>query len=190
MISYIYDAVNINHNFVRFCLIYIYNTKTGILIARAISCKKGGENVIEPITYVILNHGKFGEELIKSAEMIVGKTKHIYAVSLLSGMSIEEYYEKVREQLKNVKGDILILTDLYGGTPSNVSMMLQREFSLHVICGVNLPMLIELILKRNNTINCVAKTLIKAGLEAAKASIMLPNEINFDDERRLCNDRN
>ena len=52
--------------------------------------------MIEPITYVILNHGRFGEELIKSAELIAGKTEHIHAVSLLSGMSIEEYYEEVR----------------------------------------------------------------------------------------------
>ena len=53
--------------------------------------------MIEPITYVILNHGRFGEELIKSAELIAGKTEHIHAVSLLSGMSIEEYYEEVRD---------------------------------------------------------------------------------------------
>ena len=83
--------------------------------------------MIEPITYVILNHGRFGEELIKSAELIAGKTEHIHAVSLLSGMSIEEYYEEVRDYLTGVQGEILVLADLYGGTPSNVGMMLQRE---------------------------------------------------------------
>ena len=93
--------------------------------------------MIEPITYVILNHGRFGEELIKSAELIAGKTEHIHAVSLLSGMSIEEYYEEVRDYLTGVQGEILVLADLYGGTPSNVGMMLQREFSLHVVCGIH-----------------------------------------------------
>ena len=61
--------------------------------------------MIEPITYVILNHGRFGEELIKSAELIAGKTEHIHAVSLLSGMSIEEYYEEVRDYLTGVQGE-------------------------------------------------------------------------------------
>ena len=64
--------------------------------------------MIEPITYVILNHGRFGEELIKSAELIAGKTEHIHAVSLLSGMSIEEYYEEVRDYLTGVQGEILV----------------------------------------------------------------------------------
>lgn len=138
--------------------------------------------MIEPITYVILNHGRFGEELIKSAELIAGKTEHIHAVSLLSGMSIEEYYEEVRDYLTGVQGEILVLADLYGGTPSNVGMMLQREFSLHVVCGINLPMLIELILKRNNE-ECTIQELMEAGLEAARASIIQPNPINWRPRR-------
>lgn len=138
--------------------------------------------MIEPITYVILNHGRFGEELIKSAELIAGKTEHIHAVSLLSGMSIEEYYNEVRGYLKDVEGEVLLLADLYGGTPSNVGMMLQREFSLHIICGINLPMLIELILKRNNE-DCTVQELMKAGLDAARASIIQPDQIAFDEER-------
>ncbi len=61
-------------------------------------------------------------------------------------------------------------------------MMLQREFSLHVVCGINLPMLIELILKRNNE-ECTIQELMEAGLEAARASIIQPNPIAFDEER-------
>ena len=75
-----------------------------------------------------------------------------------------------------------MLADLYGGTPSNVGMMLQREFSLNVVCGINLPMLIELILKRNNE-ECTIQELMEAGLEAARASIIQPNPIAFDEER-------
>lgn len=137
--------------------------------------------MIEPITYVVLNHGRFGEELIKSAELIVGKTENIHAVSLLSGMSIEEYYQAVRSYLLSLKGgEILILTDLYGGTPSNVGMMLQREFALHVLCGVNLPMLIELILKRNND-ECSIEELMDAAMEAAKVSIIKPLPIAVEE---------
>ncbi|MCR0207176.1 PTS sugar transporter subunit IIA [[Clostridium] innocuum] len=150
------------------------------VVQRPLDICKGSEVVIEPITYVILNHGRFGEELIKSAELIAGKTEHIRAVSLLSGMSIEEYYEEVRAYMATLKGEILVLADLYGGTPSNVGMMLQREFSLHVICGVNLPMLIELILKRSNEA-CSVQELMEAGLAAARASIIQPDQIAFEE---------
>lgn len=138
--------------------------------------------MIESITYVVLNHGRFGEELIKSAELIVGKTENIHAISLLSGMSIEEYYQNVRSYLSSLAGkEILLLTDLYGGTPSNVGMMLQREFSLHVLCGVNLPMLIELILKRNNDV-CSIEKLMDTAMEAARASIIKPEPIAVESE--------
>lgn len=138
--------------------------------------------MIESITYVVLNHGRFGEELIKSAELIVGKTENIHAISLLSGMSIEEYYQNVRSYLSSLAGkEILLLTDLYGGTPSNVGMMLQREFSLHVLCGVNLPMLIELILKRNNDV-CSIEELMDTAMEAARASIIKPEPIAVESE--------
>lgn len=138
--------------------------------------------MIESITYVVLNHGRFGEELIKSAELIVGKTENIHAISLLSGMSIEEYYQNVRSYLSSLAGkEILLLTDLYGGTPSNVGMMLQREFALHVLCGVNLPMLIELILKRNNDV-CSIEELMDTAMEAARASIIKPEPIAVESE--------
>lgn len=136
--------------------------------------------MIEPITYVVMNHGRFGEELIKSAELIVGKTENIRAVSLLSGMSIEEYYQEVHTYLETLKGEILVLCDLYGGTPSNVGMMLQRKFSLHILCGVNLPMLIELILKRNNEM-CSIEELMEAALESARASIIKPEPIAVEE---------
>lgn len=136
--------------------------------------------MIEPITYIVLNHGRFGEELIKSAELIVGKTENIRAISLLSGMSIEEYYQEVHSYLETLKGEILILCDLYGGTPSNVGMMMQREFSLHVLCGVNLPMLIELILKRNNE-KCSIEELMECALKTAKESIIKPESIAFEE---------
>ncbi len=76
------------------------------------------------------------------------KTEHIHAVSLLSGMSNRGVLRGGQRLSNRRSGKILVMADLYGGTPSNVGMMLQREFSLHVVCGINLPMLIELILKR------------------------------------------
>ena len=135
----------------------------------------------EAVNLVILNHGRFGEELIKSAELIVGKTEHIKAISLLAGMSIEEYYEEVKTYLSSLDTEILVMVDLYGGTPSNVGMMLQREFPMHVLCGVNLPMLIELILLRNNQKGSV-KEWLKSVVESTRKAILIPEQIEMKEE--------
>ena len=79
------------------------------------------------IPIIIMNHGLFGKELIATAEMVVGKLEEVQAVSLMPGMTLEDYLEH-----------------LYGGTPCNVAMMLRQRYELKVICGMNLPMLLEL----------------------------------------------
>lgn len=69
---------------------------------------------------IILTHGDAGKELLKSSEMIVGKTKNTTAISLIIGMSPETLMEQTRKILRpNIK--TVILTDIYGGTPSNVA---------------------------------------------------------------------
>ncbi len=128
---------------------------------------------LEPYVY-ILNHGKFGEELIKSAELITGKVDRIKAFSLLPGMSIEEFYANVQSNIEQDSPKI-ILCDIYGGTPSNVAMMLSRKFGFDILCGINLAMLIELVLSRANG-NDIDEVISKAR-EAASQSIYQPEKI-------------
>lgn len=122
----------------------------------------------------ILNHGKFGEELIKSAELITGKIDKIKAFSLLPGMSIEEFYDNVQSAIKEDSPSI-VLCDLYGGTPSNVAMMLSAKYDVSIICGVNLAMLIELAIARENETN--VDELINKVFKTAKESVYLPKNI-------------
>lgn len=121
----------------------------------------------------ILNHGKFGEELIKSAELITGKIDKIKAFSLLPGMSIEEFYDNVQSAIKEDSPSI-VLCDLYGGTPSNVAMMLSAKYDFSIICGVNLAMLIELAIARENETN--VDELINKVFKTAKESVYLPKK--------------
>lgn len=126
-------------------------------------------------TYVyILNHGKFGEELIKSAELIAGKIDRIKAFSLLPGMSIEEFYDNVQSTIEEDSPSI-VLCDIYGGTPNNVAMMLSAKYDFSIICGVNLAMLIELVISRENETN--VDELINKAFKAAKESVYLPKDI-------------
>lgn len=122
----------------------------------------------------ILNHGKFGEELIRSAELITGKIDKIKAFSLLPGMSIEKFYDNVQSAIKEDSPSI-VLCDLYGGTPSNVAMMLSAKYDFSIICGVNLAMLIELAIARENETN--VDELINKVFKTAKESVYLPKNI-------------
>lgn len=92
---------------------------------------------------IIGTHGKFGEELIKSAEMIIGNLENIKVFSLSSDMLPEEYYNNVENALKELPERTLCLTDLFGGTPCNTFIMLSKKYNNEIITGLNLPMLIE-----------------------------------------------
>lgn len=122
----------------------------------------------------ILNHGRFGEELIKSAELITGKIDRIKVFSLLPGMSIEEFYDNVQSKIEEDSPSI-VLCDLYGGTPSNVAMMLATKYGFRIVCGINLAMLIELVISRANGMG--VDELIDKAFNTGKESVYLPKEI-------------
>lgn len=103
------------------------------------------------LNIVIATHGKFGEEIIKSAEMIVGKMNNIQSVSLLPSMSFEDFANEADTVLRNLTGDTLVLVDLYGGTPCNVFTALTKKYNHNVITGLNLPMLIDLYINVNDS---------------------------------------
>ena len=88
---------------------------------------------------IILTHGEAGNALLASSEMIVGKTPHTTAISLMPGMSPEALMQQVKTIL-NPDVETIIFTDIYGGTPSNIAYLLSREFPIRCISGVNLAM--------------------------------------------------
>lgn len=141
---------------------------------------KGCEAMKEPISIVILNHGKFGEELISSAELIFGKIDDIQAVSLLTGMSIEEYCASVRTVIESLVGQKIILTDVYGGTPSNVALLLQKNLKIEIVCGVNLPMLLELLSLREQQTDL--GKIVNSIIEAGKSAIFQPERVIIKED--------
>ena len=95
---------------------------------------------------IIVTHLRLGEELLAVAELILGKLKHFEAVSINPTEGVEEITDKISEAIRKVdsgKG-VLILTDMFGGTPSNISLSFLDEWKIEVITGVNLPMLLKL----------------------------------------------
>lgn len=129
----------------------------------------------ESISIFIFNHGRFGEELIKSTELITGKIEDIQAFSLLPGMSIEDFCNVVKEPIMSSLNKKLILCDLFGGTPCNVAMMMSLQVEVDIVCGVNLPMLIDVVLSRESgkSINEIVESAVKTGQE----SVSIPEKI-------------
>ncbi len=104
------------------------------------------------IGIVIVTHCQLGEALIGAAEFIIGSQPgSLESVSIDLNESAEKLRDKISQGIKNVKGQegVLILTDMFGGTPSNLSYSFLEEGRIEVLSGVNLPILIQAASMRN-----------------------------------------
>lgn len=128
------------------------------------------------IRIVLVTHGNFGKEIINSASMLVGDISKITSLSLMPGMSFEDFVNEARDTLtKNKDEQILCFVDLFGGTPSNTMTALTREFQMNVITGLNLPMLIDAYLKIQSGETNLAKLTAELH-KTGQDSIVITNE--------------
>src|SRR6476659_479291 len=98
------------------------------------------------IAGVIVTHGHLAGELLAAAEMIVGPISHIAAVSIGWHDDVDAARDEVQRAISRVsqRRGVLLLTDMFGGTPTNIASMFLEEGSVEVVTGVNLPMVIKL----------------------------------------------
>jgi len=103
------------------------------------------------IGIVIVTHGLLGQEILKTAEFIVGSLESCVTVSVDNGRGPDAIRQAIEQAIKNVnRGDgVLVLTDMFGGTPSNISLSFLEEGRIEVLTGINLPMLIKAIQLRS-----------------------------------------
>jgi len=102
---------------------------------------------------VVVTHCHLAEQLIAAAELVVGEAlKQFQPISIDPKEGSEEIREKIFTAIRKVdEGQgVLILTDMYGGTPSNISLSFLEERKIEVITGVNLPMLLKLATYQND----------------------------------------
>ena len=115
---------------------------------------------------VIVSHGKLAEELLNAVIIILGEAPNIEAISIGWYDDVEESRKKISQSLKKVdqKNGVIIFTDMFGGTPSNLSFSFLTENKVEIITGVNMPMLIKFVsLQRNNNLKEVAKKVADQG---------------------------
>ncbi|MDT7687470.1 MAG: mannose system component [Acidobacteriota bacterium] len=95
---------------------------------------------------VIVTHGQVANELLSAAETIIGQFKHITAVSIGWHDDVEAAKNEIRRAVERVSegGGVLLMTDMFGGTPTNIASMFFQPGEVEVVTGVNLPMVIKL----------------------------------------------
>jgi len=101
------------------------------------------------IGLVLVTHAGLATALKSSAEMIVGTIEGCVTVEVAPGEIADDIMARVVAAVESVQSDgAIIMTDLFGGTPSNMAMSFLKEGCIEVVTGVNLPMLIEFCSRR------------------------------------------
>ncbi len=121
------------------------------------------------IGVVVVTHGQLATELVNAAEMIVGDLPQFTAVSIGWHDEVNDAREDIAQAIERVRGEegVLLLTDMFGGTPSNLGMTFLEADRVEVITGVNLPMLIKLAsLRPPSDLLAVAKDMRDHGRSA------------------------
>ena len=101
---------------------------------------------VRRISGVIVTHGHLAGELLAAAEMIVGPISFITAVSIGWHDDVDAARDEVQRAITRVSqgAGVLLLTDMFGGTPTNIASMFLEDGNIEVVTGVNLPMVIKL----------------------------------------------
>ncbi|UQZ88513.1 PTS fructose transporter subunit IIA [Deltaproteobacteria bacterium Smac51] len=128
------------------------------------------------IGIVIVTHGLLGQEVLKTAEFIVGSLDGCVTVSIDGVRSPDSMRQSIGEAIKRVNrgSGVLVLTDMFGGTPSNISLSFLEEGRVEVLTGVNLPMLIKAVQLRDKSTLAEAAQSIS---EHARKSITVAGEL-------------
>lgn len=123
------------------------------------------------IGILVVTHGNLGHELINTAELIVGKQESVDAVGFFLNDSVNDLQQQIKEKYEALEqGDgVLVLTDIFGGSPSNSVAIALRGRNYQCVTGVNLPMMIDALLSRDESpLNELSMKCLEIGTEGVK----------------------
>lgn len=120
------------------------------------------------IGMVLVTHGRLAEEFIAATEHVVGPQDHIKAICIGPDDDMEIRREEIQQAAEQTSCDqgVILLTDMFGGTPSNLSISLLEKGKVEVIAGINLPMLIKLAsVRADSTLDDAVAAAKEAGIK-------------------------
>jgi mannose PTS system EIIA component len=128
------------------------------------------------IGVVIVTHGGLAQEFRAALEHVVGRQEHIATLSIGPEDNMEQRRSELLEAIGRVKGDkgVVVLTDMFGGTPSNLAISIMEETGAEVVAGINLPMLIKLSSVR---VDHTLEQSITAAKEAGRKYISVASQV-------------
>ncbi|MBQ7607096.1 MAG: PTS sugar transporter subunit IIA [Desulfovibrionaceae bacterium] len=123
------------------------------------------EHIEDSVGIVIVSHGDLGQALLRAAEFILGQQYDCAAISITTTLDVSETVARLNDaanRLDNGAG-VLVLTDMFGGNPTNIALSLLGKHNVEVVTGVNLPMLLKVFSHRAEPLYALAETARKAG---------------------------
>ncbi|MBC1630800.1 PTS mannose transporter subunit IID [Listeria welshimeri] len=142
-----------------------------------------------PVAIIIGTHGEAARELLKSAEMIIGKQDNVEFITFIPGENTDTLITKYKEKLEKLDTSegVIFMVDLFGGSPYNASSQVALpEEDMDVVTGVNIPMLLETLsmrpVSKQKDLVEIALTAGTGGVKSLKESLpKIDKEIGEDD---------
>jgi PTS system mannose-specific IIA component len=128
------------------------------------------------INILLVTHGDFGKELLNSSELIIGKLEDAESISFQLGESFEQLVSQVENSIDRLladDNDLIVFTDMYGGSPFNAVSRAMKTREFYHITGINFPLFIDIAVNRASySMDEITEKIIKNG----KKSIVFINE--------------
>ena len=124
---------------------------------------------------ILVTHGQFGKHLLEAAQTILGPQEQCAHIAVEGAVDMATLLNDLKNSVKRLeKGDgVIILTDMFGGTPSNISLSLLQPGKVDVLTGVNLPMLLRILGMRDQELSQLAQNAKNAAIQG----IVLAGEV-------------
>lgn len=138
--------------------------------------KNSGSNNSGSIGVIIVSHGKFGAAMLAAAESILGPQSDCVCISVDIAHDADDSVARLTDAVGRLDqgGGVIALTDMFGGTPTNLTLSLLKKFKAEVVTGINLPMLLKVFETRSAL--PLAELALEAG-EAGKKGIVVAGNI-------------
>ena len=118
----------------------------------------------DSIALLLMTHGNLGKAAIESAELIVGKQENFDTISIFAVDEVNNLKQDMLNKVSRLdtgKG-LIVLTDIIGGTPTNLASYLLEDEHTVLVSGLNLPILIEILMNRNENIKSIIENIKEA----------------------------
>ncbi|WP_022849759.1 PTS sugar transporter subunit IIA [Limisalsivibrio acetivorans] len=131
------------------------------------------------IGIILVTHGNFGAELLRTAEMIVGAQDGVETIAMQNGSSLVDIADEIESVISKYEDSgAIVFTDMFGGSPSNIAMAYLGSRNVEVVSGINLPLLIKAfsVRKENKSLRMMCSECAESGRE----SIIVAGELLKD----------